>query len=251
MVKRRIEPRRAWGAMQKLLKNPYDTGQVFVIIDALSGNTLGQLTERFRQTQVGARILREHRMLLDTLIDREYLHSLPEGSLGRAYVEFCEREGITADGLVAASTEVPHGADDHDPDRRIVGARLRDMHDLWHVVTGYKTDLIGEASVLAFSIAQTRNPGIAFIVLMAYLRANGQLARARRTIREALVRGVRAEWLPGQDWEALLPLPLGEVRRRLHVPEARRYDEVRAPKPGEAAPASAAWLRPAAPHARG
>jgi ubiquinone biosynthesis protein COQ4 len=232
MAKRRIEPRKAWGAMQKLLKNPHDTGQVFVIIDALSGNTLGRMTERFKQTETGARIVREQRMLLDTLIDRAYLHSLPAGSLGKLYAEFCDREGINADGLVAASMQPEYQAGFDDPDRRLVGARLRDMHDLWHVVTGYKTDLIGEASVLAFSVPQTRNPGIAFIVAMAFLRATGQIKWARQVMLEALVRGARAEWLPAQDWEELLKLPLDEVRRRLKVGEPRRYYEVRAPKPG-------------------
>lgn len=239
MAKRRIEPRKAWGAMQKLLKNPHDTGQVFVIIDALSGNTLGQVTRRFKRTETGARIAREQRMLLDTLIDREYLHSLPAGSLGKTYAEFCDREGITADGLVAASMNVSHEAGVDDPDRRLVGARLRDMHDLWHVVTGYKTDLIGEASVLAFSVPQTRNPGVAFIVGIVFLRARGELSWARKVMWEAMVRGARAEWLPAQDWEALLALPLDEVRRRLRVGEPRRYYEVRAPKQGAASPKAA------------
>lgn len=240
MAKRRIEPRKAWGAMQKLLKNPHDTGQVFVIIDALSGNTLGRVTERFKQTETGARIAREHRMLLDTLIDREYLHSLPQGSLGKIYAEFCDREGITADGLVEASMQgVSRDAGFDDPDRRLVGARLRDMHDLWHVITGYKTDLIGEASVLAFSVPQTRNPGVAFIVGVVFLRATGELSWARKVMWEAMVRGARAEWLPAQDWEALLALPLDEVRRRLKVGEPRRYYEIRAPRPGQATPKAA------------
>ena len=46
-----------------------------------------------------------------------------------------------------------------------ISDRMRDTHDLWHAVTGYKGDLIGEASLLGFSLAQTHNPGIAMIVL--------------------------------------------------------------------------------------
>ena len=41
--------------------------QVFVIIDSLSGNTLGRLLTRFRNTDFGAQVIREDRQLLDTL----------------------------------------------------------------------------------------------------------------------------------------------------------------------------------------
>jgi len=55
--------------------------------------------------------------------------------------------------------------------------RMRDTHDLWHVVTGYKGDLVGEASLLAFLFAQTRNPGVGFIVAVALLVGTRKLSR--------------------------------------------------------------------------
>lgn len=239
-TRRRIQPRKAWAAMQKLLQNPNDTGQVFVIVDALSGNTVGRLARRFQRTETGARIVREERMLLDTLLDRDYLRSLPEGSLGRTYLELCERAGITADGLVAASAEAKRDAGLGDAAGRLVGARLRDMHDLWHVVAGYPTDVIGELAVLGFTIPQTRNPGIAFIVAVVLFRIGTQAPLLRRAVFEAFARGLRAEWLPPQDWEALLPLPLDEVRRRLAVGEAPRYEELRSHLAEQAGAARAA-----------
>jgi len=36
-----------------------------------------------------------------------------------------------------------------------------------------------------------------------------------------------SSWLPGVAWETLLPLPLGDVRRRLSLGAAPRYTEVR------------------------
>ena len=41
-------------------------------------------------------------------------------------------------------------------------------------------------------------------------------------------RGRAAAWLPAQEWEALLALPLTEVRRRLQLGDAPVYTEVRA-----------------------
>ena len=71
--------------------------------------------------------------------------------------------GIDAQGLVDASEEADRrtGEVPLDADRDWFYARLRDMHDLWHVLTGYGRDLAGEATLLAFTHAQTRNRGIA------------------------------------------------------------------------------------------
>ena len=91
----------------------------------------------------------------------------------------------------------------------------------------YGRDLIGEASLLAFTYAQTRNRGIGFIVAVAYWRAGGDLRSARAVMRRAWWRGRPAAWLPGQDWERLLARPLAEVRRELRLGEAATYTELR------------------------
>jgi ubiquinone biosynthesis protein COQ4 len=210
-------------AMRALLRDPDDTAQVFRIVEALSGRTGERTFARFRQSPTGVRILQERRNLLKTLEDRAALLALPPGSLGRSYAEFVAREQISADGLVDASRARSGVAD---PDRQLVFDRLRDMHDLWHVVTGYGRDLVGEAALLAFSFAQTRNPGIGFIVAVALGKARGN-REFRRLLIGGWRRGRRAEWLPAADWEALLPLPLEEVRARLGVLAAPRYEGVR------------------------
>jgi len=222
--KRRIRPLDALHAIRALLKDPDDTGQVFRIIDALSGNTGERMFRRFRDDPTGARILQERRSLLKTLSDRPALQALPEGSLGRIYFDFTGREQITADGLVDASQH-RDGLWDYGPDRQLFGDRIRDMHDLWHVVTGYGRDLVGEAALLAFSFAQTRNPGVGFIVAVALFKAEER--STRRQIFDAYRRGRRAAWLPAADWEALLAQPLGRVRDELRVGSPPVYREVR------------------------
>lgn len=220
----RIRPLAALRAIRALLRDPDDTARVFDVIDALSGRSGERVFERFRKSDTGARLLAERPNLVTTLNDRERLLEMPAGMLGRAYGEFVAREQISADGLVAASERA---RDPAIPEERYwFGARLRDMHDLWHVVTGYNRDLLGEASLLAFSYAQTRNRGIGFIVLVAYLKA-GPLPHGRPMIRDGYRRGKTAAWLPEQDWEALLAKPLAEVRRELRVGPPPTYEQVR------------------------
>ena len=231
----RIRPLAALRAIRALLRDPDDTARVFEIIEALSGSSGRRLFERFVKTEDGARMLAERPDLLATLQDRDALLALPEGSLGRVYADFVAREQISADGLVAASEE-PDRRGQVSEERIWFGSRLRDMHDLWHVVTGYGRDLVGEAALLAFTYAQTRNHGIGFIVAVAYLRA-GDAPEARRLMREAYARGRRAAWLPGEDWEALLAQPLDAVRERLAVGEPPRYEELRSAEAPPMAPA--------------
>jgi ubiquinone biosynthesis protein COQ4 len=221
--KRRIRPLAAWRAIRALLRDPDDTGQVFRIIDALSGNSGERMFQRFRRDPVGARILAERRSLLATLSDRPALEALPPGTLGRTYAEFVTREQLSADGLVAASMEGERL--DRGFERQLFGERLRDSHDLWHVVTGYGRDLLGEAALLAFSFAQTRNPGVGFIVGVAWLKAGR--GEGRRLIVDAFRRSRRAAWLPAYDWEAALSLPVDDVRRQLRIAPAPVYDAVR------------------------
>jgi ubiquinone biosynthesis protein COQ4 len=174
---------------------------------------------------VGSEILAENRSLLSALRDQEKLEAMPEGSLGRAYLEFLRSQQITADGLVAASMEGDLHATELDAERRLFSDRLRDMHDLWHVVAGYRGDLIGEAAILALSFAQTRNPGVGMISLLGFLK-EGDLPGARGVIVRALVRGHRAAWLSGVDWESMLARPLTEVRRELGLSDTPTYEPV-------------------------
>ena len=224
--RRRIRPLDAWLAIRALLRDPDDTRQVFKIVDALSGRTGWRIFRRFQATEKGARILSEQRDLLKTLCEREALAALPPGSLGRNYLDFVTREKITPEGLVAASLEGRQQVEGLGEDYRRTMERLRDMHDLWHVAAGYGRDLVGEASLLAFTFAQTWNPGVGFIAAVAYLRM-GDVPGARDLMREAFRRGRRAAWLPGEDWEELLTLPLDKVRSRLRLGEPPRYEGVR------------------------
>ncbi len=227
MSRQRMEPLVAWRALRRLIADPQQTQEVFTVIRALSGPALENAFQRFSRTKVGMQIIREERDLVDTLNDRERLAQLPADSLGRHYLNFVIREHITADGLVAASTEDSEYQHLDGP-RLLFATRQRDMHDLWHTLTAYGTDELGEALLLAFTYAQTRNRGIGVICLAGCLKlrevyGSGVFSAAWR----AYQAGRRAAWLPAQDWEALLELPIDEVRRTLHVQPPAAYEELR------------------------
>lgn len=221
----RLDPKRALDAMVALTQNPDDTAQVFTIIESLSGRAPARMLRGFRDDANGRRLLAERPDLVSILADRDRLRAMPAGSLAHAYLAFVESEGITADGLVAASEAGEIGVRERGSDLDYIATRMRDTHDLWHTVTGYKGDLVGEASLLGFSLAQTGNPGIAMIVLTGMLRIRQLDAIAR--IAGGTRRGMKARWLPALDWESLLPLPLETVRAMLRIEPAPAYEPLR------------------------
>lgn len=220
---RGIEFLEAWRAMRALLADKEDTAQVFRIMRALDGNQPRRNFERFAATPVGAAVLAEPRSLFDRLCDTAWLASLPAGSLGRAYLDFCTRENISAQGLADASAndEPPTWG----PNAQRYGLRMRDMHDLWHVTTGYGRDGLGELALLAFSYAQTKLRGFGFIVLMAIAKIKREHPSMPviACVREAHRLGRAAEWLAAADWEHLLTRPLEEVRATLKIGRPARY----------------------------
>lgn len=222
--KNRLQPMVAWRGVRKLLADPEDTRQVFVVLEALSGNSLGRGLKRFRKLPISQRVLREDETLLDRLQDRAWLETLPVGSLGRAYLHFTQSEQITADGLVEASKAEEQTTD---ADLLRFGERMRDMHDLWHVTSQYGRDTFGEVCLLGFTFAQTLNPGIGFIALMGANKTSQELGRGVwKALWHAYCDGRRAAWLPGQDWEHLLTLPLEAVREQLQMSKPSLYQSM-------------------------
>lgn len=92
-------------------------------------------------------------------------------------------------------------------------------HDLHHVLTGYRTDLRGEAEMGAFELGAGSLHWFVWLNNVSALFL-GVLCPFR-TLR-AFVRGVRARslYLDDTPYEALLAMPLDELRRRLRI-EAR------------------------------
>ena len=222
-------PRRALAAARILSNDPDDLPKVFTIIESLSADTLERIARRMRRSDGGRRVLERRPDITLRLADREALARLPEGTLGRAYLAFVERENISAEGIrAAAKAGMAHTAS-MPPHVAWVHARMRDSHDLWHAVTGYSGDVLGEVALLAFTFAQTWNPGIALIIGIGLSKTSlfDDGPAARQTIFDAYRRGKAAAWLPEQDWESMLELPLTEVRRRLSIGEPAVYAEVR------------------------
>ena len=222
----RMRPLAAWRGLRRLIADPDDTAQVFEVIRALGGPSLTRGLRRFRATDVGRRVMAGRVDLIDSLRNRARLGALAAGTLGRAYHDFTRREDISADGLADASATADHLPD---PDMRRYAERMRDQHDLWHIVTGYGREPFGEVCLLAFSFAQTGNRGVGVMAVVGVWQLTRSLGGGvARAVWAAYQDGRHASWLPAEDWERLLAMSLAEVRRHLAVPPPNAYLAVRA-----------------------
>ena len=225
---RRMQPIVAAKALKRLITNPDNTEEVFAIIRAMSGDSLFKTYKRFQSTETGKKVLEEKRELLETLQDQKKLAQFSTDSLGHAYLSFVRAEKITADGLVEASEENVPAELENQPEELIAfGKRMRDQHDLWHVLTGYGRDTFGEVCLLAFTYAQTRNRGLGLIAIVGAFRHYRELGSGVfKAFFGAYSAGKRAAWLPQQDWEAMLKEPINEVRQQLNIPKPKVYQRI-------------------------
>lgn len=225
--KLRMQPLRALKAFNRLIRDKEDTTQVFEIMKALTGKSVPRGYRRMLRSVEGGRQAFLGQELVDKLNDREWLDSFAAGTVGAAYRDFLAARGFEPDGLVELERKVIPQVDAPHP-VAWYGRRLRDVHDIWHVLTGYETDALGEVCVVSFSYAQTDQLGFAFIGLGAASevhRENPSIP-ARKAALEAWRNGRHAAWLPALDYEALFAEPLEEARRRLNIRPPTVYNAV-------------------------
>ncbi len=218
--------RAAWAALRRLLANGDDTVQVFRIMRALNADTSHRNYAKLLTVPGGGRLAYARIELSERFSDRAWLDTLPEGSVGAAYRAFLDRTGFSAQGLADISYADGEGWQRVEHPVAWFGRRERDIHDIWHVLTGYTAEEhLGEACLVAFSYAQTGGWGWAAIAIGAgvkSLRVTGERHFAK-AVWEGYRHGRRARWLHAEDYEALLAEPVEVARRRLGIVEPAAY----------------------------
>ena len=221
----------AFVAIDHLRRDNEDTEQVFRIIRALQGNSSTEQFDKFVANDFGKKVIDERRDLVDLLSKRDWLRTLPEGSLGRVYLDFMEKEGLSAEGLREASEDGGFVADESeqlDERHQVFSDWNRDMHDLFHVVTGYGRDPLAELCLLGVTYHQTKSLGVGFIASLGSFELQRELpgTPALKAVYEGFKIGKKCEWLVVQDWEKLLPMQIEDVREQLGLRPPKTYYKV-------------------------
>jgi ubiquinone biosynthesis protein COQ4 len=204
--------RRALRALTRVMLDPKQTDQVLVFSNLANAGHREERLGLFYNDPRGQKLFAEQRSIDSSNVDLDALAKLPEGTLGHAYATFMRAHGLTPDVFDGRPPDV---RDDH---AAFVIQRMRQTHDLWHVVTNAETDPAGEVALQAFTYAQVRAPSSGILALLGTLRS---LPYTREVVRDALElyrRGRDAEPLALFPWEDHWATPIADVRRMLKLP---------------------------------
>jgi ubiquinone biosynthesis protein COQ4 len=223
----RYRPLRAVRSFQALIKDKEDTSLVFKIFESLPSKTFLPRVRDLALSEQGEFLRSTEPRLPEILDDHTALRRTPKGSLAHAYCDFMEAEGLSAAGLVAEAERL--GRKKYPDLVQWFMERSRDTHDLFHVLTGYGRDALGEQCVLLFTHGQAPSQGH---LLIGYAGAanikkmvRGSKAPVFGAVRQAQRTGKGAPRLIEQSIRELLAQPIDEVRAALRIPQPTVYRE--------------------------
>ena len=224
----RFQPLKALGHFRKLVADKEDTEQVFHIIEATAGRKSAAQAADFVASEEGRRLLAQGNDLPAMLDDHSRWADCGPNSVAQHYIRFMKREGLTAAGLVAESHKWLPPEKRHADLYEWYFERLRDTHDLFHVLTGYGRDALGETALLGFSYAQNHNRGVLFIAYAGareIRKGSGTSAPIYGAINEGRRLGRECAKLAHQDVETLMREDIDEARARLNLGRPVVYEE--------------------------
>jgi ubiquinone biosynthesis protein Coq4 len=199
-----------------LVKDP--DGQYIVHIGdlvrsgGLSPEQDGELERAYLACPSAARLYEEGRDPWVRFQAKE-LAKLPEGSLGHEYARFLKKHAITDDFF---PTRPIRGVNDY------FSARIRQTHDIWHVLTGFDPSPFGELGMIATYLAQVPSPFPLYVLIAGFLMAL-KLGKSEQTgkLMDALIRGYtlgkEAKPLWGEPWEDYWSEQVEDLRRRYGI----------------------------------
>lgn len=203
---------RALRALAAVMADPDRTDQVLEFSNYANAGSTNQRLERFFADPAGAKLYREQRAIDSKTVDLDAFAALPEDTLGYAYAHFLRSRGFTPEVFDGPPPNVS------DPRVSYVIQRMRQTHDLWHVVTGHNTDPAGEVALQAFTYAQVNAPSTLILSMAGTLRGLRAKPTLPRDVIAAYRTGRRAEKLITFPWEDHWTTPLAEVRAMLGLP---------------------------------
>lgn len=156
-------------------------------------------------------------------IDLATLQRMPEGSLGREFALHMRAQNLDP----AAIPTLPS-----DDERQYLSAHLYETHDIWHVVTGFRTDVAGELGLQAFYYAQFPSGLSAMLLAAGFLNTTLYRIDERTARMDAIVEGYtlgkKTEKLYGVRWAEMWTRSLADIRRELRVDPVGSFHEVAA-----------------------
>ncbi|TCD57894.1 hypothetical protein CWE17_03605 [Synechococcus sp. BS56D] len=211
-LQERLQSLKLLAGLASFLKNPGSLESVFAVGNSVKDGPLGKQMMRHLLEAPRFNELVEERWRPQP-IDLNVLKTLPEGSLGRIYADQLISQGITPDSLIDPSPVTT--AQDY------VVHRLKETHDIVHVLTGFGIDGASELGLQGFNLAQNRSPLAVMLIfggMLSALQNDEPLAPMLRALARGFQMGLDAELVIARKLEDGWDRPLSDWRRELKLP---------------------------------
>ena len=194
-----------------MIFNPEGTQSVFEIEDGLIKSKSTEELLRFTSKDPAVDAMIRERYL-QPVPDVVALSKLPKNSLGYRYFNHLDSMGFDPD--YYRKIEVQNDVD-------YVMMRIRQTHDIWHVMTGFDTHPLGEIAIKAVELAQTHRPMAAAIcaggVFRYMLKEPDLFGACLESIVAGYHMGLQSKALLSMKWEELWDRDLEDLRERLGI----------------------------------
>ncbi len=200
-----------------LFRDPTKTESVYDIEDGLRNTKATQLAVEFVKTDPNVAELIAERYTPPHL-DMDALLALSADSLGHIYATYIQNSGF--DPNFYRKIEVQD-------DVSYMLLRMRQTHDIWHLVTGFDTDVAGELGLKSFELAQTRRMMACILLSGGLLRTLSKSPSDLGIVLECIALGYRhgskAKPLLAQRWEEHWSKPVSDWRKELGIETTKKY----------------------------
>ena len=214
-------PEAFWERFQETIEGPeggYDATSITVAVASLGGELHSEMANL---SESAARILNKEASpeskTAPPMITLEGLASLPEGSLGRALLAMWTDNQFDPEVLDRDAI----GLADLSPALRYLNTRILQMHDVWHLVAGYRTTSLHEMAISSFQLAQFGHNYsamfLATVLCMSCLRHPAGFPLLMQNFAEGWRHGCQAPKFMEIEWESEWHLDIASIRQKYGI----------------------------------
>lgn len=207
-------------SMTRALLDSHDVASLLEGEEISSVGRMQALLPLVGATDEGRGLLARRPLLTSKTVDVEWLRALAPGTVGHAWMQHLETNGLDLDGL---ATPVVRG---DSVAQNWLLQRVRQTHDLWHTTLGLTTQPYHEVLVHAFQWSQLRMPYSGLVVFFGawkHFVGEARWTALRYQLPAAFAAGRRAGPLLSIAWENRWEQPLDDLRREFRVTPASAW----------------------------
>ncbi|KZR62543.1 MULTISPECIES: Coq4 family protein [Prochlorococcus] len=148
-------------------------------------------------------------------IDLNDLQKLPQGSLDRSYADQLLSQGIDPNGLIDPTPVTSP--------KEFIVHRLKETHDIVHVLTGFGIDGVSELGLQGFNLAQNHSPLAVMLIFGGMLNAlqdDEPLGPLLQALSQGFQMGLDADLVIAHKLEEGWERPLVQWREELRLPHS-------------------------------